>query len=130
MTRPLVTSALTLGLLAAACSSSSNSTAPPGVSPAGTGGASAGSGGAPPGGGGSGGGFGSGGSGGGSGGAAGSGGATATDSGPRMDAPLSTIDGASVDASSGDGGYDPGGAPWPAGGRPYIHLCKAEWTPM
>jgi hypothetical protein len=41
---------------------------------------------------------------------------------------MSTLDGSIVDvAASDDGGYDPGGDPWPAGGRPYIHLCKKEW---
>jgi hypothetical protein len=122
--------ALAIALLAG-CSGNDNPRTAPGVSPPATGGSAPGTGGTggvlPP--------TGTGGSTGGSGGTTttgGVGGSITTggtaDSGRMPDAPMSMLDGSVGDASSDDGGYNPGGDPWPAGGRPYIHLCKPEWS--
>jgi hypothetical protein len=133
MNRPLVTAILAFGLLA--CASSDRSKVTSGTGGSGAGGSSpgtgglSGSGGAP----GTGGTVSTGGAGGattgGSGGTTGGTGGIVTDSAARSDGPMSMLDGSIADATSGDGGYDPGGDPWPGGGRPYIHLCKKEWSP-
>jgi hypothetical protein len=56
----------------------------------------------------------------------GSGGGTGS-GGSATDGPSAGDDAGPADASPGDG-YNPGGDPWPGGGRPYIHLCKPEWN--